>query len=71
MLFDYTYKEITSNRTSIYKEKGSKFFAYAYPVKTEEEIKHPTRFPVAHFGKQAPRRFVSKNVFGRTGIFGT
>ena len=32
MLFDYTYKEITGNSHGIYKEKGSKFIAYAYPV---------------------------------------
>ncbi len=31
-----TIKEISEG---VYKEKGSKFFAYAYPVKTEEEIK--------------------------------
>jgi uncharacterized YigZ family protein len=34
-----TYKTIKSKSSGYFKEKGSKFFAYAYPVKTEEEIK--------------------------------
>ena len=33
------YKTIQSLSEGIYQEKGSKFTAYAYPVKTEEEIK--------------------------------
>ena len=32
MLFDDTYKEITANSCGLYKEKGSKFISYAYPV---------------------------------------
>ena len=39
MLFDYTYKEITSNRTAIYKEKGSKFIAYSFLVKSISDVK--------------------------------
>ena len=39
MLFDDTYKTISSASEGIYKEKGSKFIAYAFPVKTEAEIK--------------------------------
>ncbi|TLX74406.1 YigZ family protein [Labilibacter sediminis] len=33
------YKTITKASEGIYKEKGSKFIAYAYPVYSEEEIK--------------------------------
>lgn len=34
-----TYLSIAAPAEGIYKEKGSKFIAYAYPVSTEEEIK--------------------------------
>lgn len=34
-----SYKTITNTSEGIYKEKGSKFIAYAYPVNTLEEIK--------------------------------
>jgi uncharacterized YigZ family protein len=33
------YKTIANKSEGQYKEKGSKFFAYAFPVKTEEETK--------------------------------
>lgn len=33
------YRTIESTSTGTYKEKGSKFLAFAYPVSTEEEIK--------------------------------
>ena len=39
MLFDDTYKEITSNRTAIYKEKGSKFIGYSFLVKSISDVK--------------------------------
>ncbi len=39
MLFDDTYKTIKSPAQGIYKEKGSKFISFAYPVKTESEVK--------------------------------
>lgn len=36
-----TYKTIlTPSNEVLYKEKGSKFFGYAYPVKNEEEVKY-------------------------------
>ena len=38
-MFDDKYKEVKSPTTGIYKEKGSKFTAYSYPVYSEEEIK--------------------------------
>ncbi len=36
---DDTYLTIASASTGIYKEKGSKFYAFAYPIENEEEIK--------------------------------
>lgn len=33
------YNTITAEATGYFKDKGSKFYAYAYPVKTEEAIK--------------------------------
>ena len=35
----YSYLTIDSAGEGIYKEKGSKFLAFAYPVRTEQEIK--------------------------------
>ena len=39
MLFEDTYLTIQKKCEGIYKEKGSKFIAFAYPVTSEEEIK--------------------------------
>jgi len=39
LIFDDTYREVKIHTTGIYKEKGSKFIAYSYPVYSEEEIK--------------------------------
>ncbi|MDC0204422.1 YigZ family protein [Flavobacteriales bacterium] len=39
MLFSDKYLEIEANTTGIYKEKGSKFIAYAFPVYSENEVK--------------------------------
>ena len=33
------YKEVKSHKTGIYKEKGSKFIAYSYPVFSKEDVK--------------------------------
>lgn len=38
-MFEDTYKTIAAPATGVYSEKRSKFLAYAYPVKTEEEVK--------------------------------
>ncbi|OFY43398.1 MAG: YigZ family protein [Bacteroidetes bacterium GWF2_40_14] len=35
-----SYKSISKPSTGIYKELGSKFFSFAYPVSSEEEIKN-------------------------------
>jgi uncharacterized YigZ family protein len=39
MLFDDTYKSISVMSSGLYKEKGSKFIALAYPATTEGEVK--------------------------------
>lgn len=39
MLFEDTYKTITTTYTGLYKEKGSKFIAIAIPVLNEESVK--------------------------------
>ena len=38
-MMDDKYKEVKSHTTGIYKEKGSKFIAYSYPVYSEQEVK--------------------------------
>lgn len=39
MLFDDSYKTIESASEGIFRDKGSKFIAYAYPISSEEEVK--------------------------------
>lgn len=39
MIFEDSYKEIQDPSTGKYKEKGSKFIAYSYPVYSEVDIK--------------------------------
>ena len=39
MLFEDTYRTISKPSEGIYKDKGSKFIAFAYPVTDEKEIK--------------------------------
>ena len=39
MLFDDTYKTIKGISEGIFRDKGSKFIGYAYPIKSEAEIK--------------------------------
>lgn len=38
-MFEDTYKTIREASQGVYKEKGSKFMAFAYPVTTESEVK--------------------------------
>lgn len=39
MLFDDSYKTIAAKSEGIFRDKGSKFIAYAFPIKTEDEVK--------------------------------
>ena len=40
MLFDDTYKTIEKEAEGVFRDKGSRFIAYLYPIKSEEEIKN-------------------------------
>lgn len=42
MLFSDTYQTIAKASEGIFRDKGSKFIAYAYPIKTEIEVKEIT-----------------------------
>lgn len=39
MLFDDTYLTITQSAEAVFRDRGSKFLAFAYPIRTEAEIK--------------------------------
>ncbi len=39
MLFDDSYQTISKISVGIFRDKGSKFLAYAYPLKSENEVK--------------------------------
>jgi len=39
MMFAATYKEIKFSTTTIFKEKGSKFISYIFPVNNQQEVK--------------------------------
>ena len=39
MLFDDSYKTITQPVEGFFRDRGSKFFAYAYPIQNEEDTK--------------------------------
>ncbi|WP_316748267.1 YigZ family protein [Pedobacter gandavensis] len=39
MLFDDTYKTITAPSEGLFKDRGSKFIAFAYPIRSEAEVK--------------------------------
>ena len=39
MLFSNTYRELNSSSSGVYKEKGSKFISYAFPVYSEKAVK--------------------------------
>lgn len=40
MLFDDTYKTIAAASEGIFRDRGSKFIGYAYPVLSEDEVKN-------------------------------
>jgi uncharacterized YigZ family protein len=51
MLFDDTYKTIAAPGEGIYKDRGSRFIGYAFPVTSEDEIKmHVGRLKKEHSG---------------------
>ena len=39
MLFDDTYRTIAEPAEGVFRDRGSKFLGYAYPIKSEQEIK--------------------------------
>lgn len=39
MLFDDTYKTISEKSESVFRDRGSKFIGYAFPLHTEDEVK--------------------------------
>nr|WP_121272779.1 YigZ family protein [Pedobacter schmidteae] len=39
MLFDDTYKTISNPAEGVFRDRGSKFIGYAYPIFSEEEVK--------------------------------
>lgn len=39
MLFNDIYKTITAPSEGVFRDKGSKFIAYAYPIRSEQEVK--------------------------------
>ncbi|PWS33502.1 IMPACT family protein [Pedobacter paludis] len=39
MLFDDSYKTVSHNAEGIFRDKGSKFMAYLYPIRSEDEVK--------------------------------
>jgi uncharacterized YigZ family protein len=39
LIIEDKYKEVKNHTTGIYKEKGSKFIAYSYPVYSEQDVK--------------------------------
>lgn len=39
MLFNDTYKTISGPSAGLFKDKGSKFIAFAYPISSDEEVK--------------------------------
>jgi len=51
MLFDDTYHTIAAPSEGLFKDRGSKFIGFAFPVKTEAEIKeHLAQLRKAHHG---------------------
>lgn len=43
MLFEDTYKTISWGGEGVFRDKGSKFIAYAYPVRSDEDVKEYVR----------------------------
>ncbi|POY36342.1 YigZ family protein [Solitalea longa] len=68
MLFEDTYQTINHPAEGIFRDKGSKFIAYAFPVKTEDEVKEhllklKKEHPTARHHCYAWRFGMDRNVF--------
>lgn len=68
MLFNDTYKTILEPSEGIFRDKGSKFIAYAYPLKKESQVKDiiaqlKTAHPKARHHCWAWRLSTDRNVF--------
>jgi uncharacterized YigZ family protein len=68
MLFDDTYKTIEKPTEGIFRDKGSKFLAYAYPISSENEIKGivaalKSEHPKANHHCWAMRLTIDRSVF--------
>jgi len=68
MLFDDRYRTIKSSCEGIFRDKGSKFIAYAYPIKNENEAKEflaslKAEHPKARHHCWALRLSPDRNVF--------
>lgn len=68
MLFSDTYKTMSTTSEGIFRDKGSKFIAYAYPVRAEEEVKNilqelRTEHPKARHFCWAYRLGTDRNMF--------
>jgi uncharacterized YigZ family protein len=68
MLFDDTYKTISAPSESIFRDRGSKFLAFAYPVTSDNDIKGivailKTEHPKANHHCWAIRLGIDRSVF--------
>lgn len=68
MLFEDTYKTIAGPSEGIFRDRGSKFIGYAYPIRSEEEVKRiiqqlKAEHPKARHHCWALRLSPDRNVF--------
>jgi uncharacterized YigZ family protein len=68
MLFDDTYKTIEKSAEGIFRDRGSKFLAYAYPINSENDIKGivaqlKSEHPKANHHCWAMRLTIDRSVF--------
>jgi uncharacterized YigZ family protein len=68
MLFDDTYRTIEKPSEGIFRDRGSKFLAFAYPVSSENELKNvlsrlKTEHPKANHHCWAMRLGIDRSVF--------
>lgn len=68
MLFDDTYKTIAAPAEAIFRDRGSKFLAFAYPIQSESQIKEivaklKTEHPKANHHCWAMRLTIDRSVF--------